>query len=525
MGAATCGCSCREADGARKDRSLVDASRTEVSAVVEALRREEGDPRHSGQTRANLQVKSGGFAVSNFANSNAGKVEDFYLLERWVGEGGYGTVRKARHKQTKVSKAIKSILKNSSSPERIKEEMEIMRLVDHPHIVRVMETFADLHNIYLVMELCEGGELFDRVVEASGLTEQQASICVRQMLLAVNYLHHNQIMHRDLKPQNWLLATEEDVGIAPLKLIDFGLSRRYAAGEVMHTKVGTPSYVAPEVIGGNYNEVADIWSLGVVAYAVLSGELPFGGASASGVLREILDCQLKTDGGVWNKVSPLGKEMVHILLQKEPAQRPSASEALRHKWVAEGTCGRVDNRLPSVTLTQVGSLKAFATMNKVKKAAIAAMATQLTDKQIGNLKSQFMAMDSNQDGTVSMIELRQGLMTGGVAIPGDLAAMIEAADTDGSGAIDYTEFLAATLDKKHKMEDSVCWNAFKKFDLDGSDCISLQELRQVLGDQDVKEAMHLDGGERIDAILNEIDTNGDGNIDFQEFMRMVRADA
>merc|ERR1719387_470124 len=140
------------------------------------------------------------------------------------------------------------IPKEACSPEDLQAEIDIMRVLDHPNIVRLQETFEDKRYIYLVMELCEGGELFDRIVESKHFTEHLAAICARQMLLALNYMHQNLIMHRDLKPENFLLATKADIEDTPLKLIDFGISKRFKPGQFATSKTGTPMYIAPEVL-------------------------------------------------------------------------------------------------------------------------------------------------------------------------------------------------------------------------------------------------------------------------------------
>jgi calcium-dependent protein kinase len=223
---------------------------------------------HTGQHRASLQVKAGGFSVGAFAADNRGDLEEFYKVEKKViGEGSYGSVVKCQNKDTHQWRALKAINKKLvKNAEQFKEEMAIMKLLDHPNIVRLYETFEDARTVYLVLELCTGGELFDRIVEVGNFTEKVAARCVQQMLRAVNYMHMNYIMHRDLKPENWLLSSNEEIKKADLKLIDFGLSKRFTPGDFASTKAGTPYYVAPEVLDGRYAEKSDVWSIGVIMY-------------------------------------------------------------------------------------------------------------------------------------------------------------------------------------------------------------------------------------------------------------------
>merc|ERR1712217_363553 len=173
---------------------------------------------------------------------------------------------------------------------------------------------------------------------------------------------------------------------------------------------------------------------------------------------------------------------------------------------------------------EIDSLRSFSRMNKVKKAALTIVATQLSDQRIENLKNMFVSIDRNHDGTLSIAELKQGLKLAGVKIPKDLAQVLEQVDTDGSGVLDYTEFIAATMDKKVCNQENVVWAAFRKFDVDGSGTIDVKELAKVFGDEELKEQMHLSGDpHRLEEIFKEIDVNGDGFIDFEEFFAMVRS--
>jgi len=479
-------------------------------------------PRREGQRRTDLHIKEGGFALKNFFVTNTGKVEDYFNVEKQkIGEGGFGAVRRAQDKRTKVVCALKTIRKSAKDEvTRLKEEIEIMRILDHPNIIRFLESFEDKRYIYIALELCEGGELFQRICAAGKFSERIAAGCVRQMLLAINYLHQNYIMHRDLKPENWLLASREDVAKAPLKLIDFGISKRFQPGDPAKTKAGTPNYVAPEVLGGRYDEKVDIWSLGVITFVMLAGRHPFSGKTVDQVLKNVKTANYNMDADAWKKISNDGKGLVKACLQKNMTLRLSAQMALQHAWFkAEVVDGLSD--LKNLELT---GLKAFGRMHQMKKAVLTVMATQLSNSKIQALKSMFMAMDRNSDGTLAISEIKEGLAQVGVDLPPNLDALLQEVDTDGSGVVDYTEFLAATMDKKLYRQEDVVWQAFKKFDLDGSGAIDKKELAKVLGESEVMEAMNLEGeGDRLLEVFNRVDANGDGMIDFQEFFAMMRA--
>lgn len=472
---------------------------------------------HEGQLRSELQVKDGGFAIGSLAATCPGEVEDKYDLDsKKVGEGGFGAVRKARCKDTGKWRAVKSIARSAvPDPDLLREEISIMRLLDHPHIVRLSETFEDSCWVYLVMELCEGGELFQQITEAKSFDELVASNYTRQMLLAVNYLHQNRIIHRDLKPENFLLANKGPVETGNLKLIDFGFAKRVALDEHCETLCGTLLYIAPEVLGERYDFKADVWSLGIIVYLMLSGRLPWSNTRNNRILMQAVKEGVVTmDPRYWWSISDEAHNLVELLLTKDVEARPQAVHALQHCWVAE------EHKKCRMSLASVEQLKAFGQMNTLKKAAADVLVTQLPESEIKELKTLFMEMDTNKDGAVSLGELKKGLAKSGVKLPKNLPDLVTECDLDGSGVLDYTEFLAAVMDRKQYHQKDVVWAAFKRFDQDGSGFIDKKELCKVVN-QDVREAMHLDSFTDVDEILAEVDSNKDDRIDFDEFFEMM----
>merc|ERR1719343_1402942 len=140
-----------------------------------------------------------------------------------------------------------------------------MKMLDHPNIIKLYESFEDHRNIYLVMELAGGGELFDRIIDSGHFTEVQCAILMQQIVRAIYYMHENHVCHRDLKPENFLFTTKEKIEKTSLKIIDFGLAHEFDENTVLTTKAGTPYYVAPQVLQGKYDQAADLWSCGVIA--------------------------------------------------------------------------------------------------------------------------------------------------------------------------------------------------------------------------------------------------------------------
>jgi calcium-dependent protein kinase len=195
-----------------------------------------------------------------------------------LGEGGYGKVYSCIHKETgseRVVKVIEKFLLNDDDMKMIVDETNILRSLDHPNIVKMHEFFEDINRFYIITEISKGGELFDEIIRRKQFTENDAAIIMKHIFHCVNYCHTNHIVHRDLKPENIML--EENKDFSQIKIIDFGFSRHFESDEIIHEKKGTPYYIAPEVINGQYNEKCDIWSCGVILYIILSGNPPFNG--------------------------------------------------------------------------------------------------------------------------------------------------------------------------------------------------------------------------------------------------------
>jgi len=462
------------------------------------------------------------FDQSVFIVDNPGKVSDFYECDKKkMGEGSFGSVCKAKQKATGAIRAIKTIaksqVKDKASMEKFKQEIALMKIMDHANIIKLYETFQDKKNIDLVMELCTGGELFDRVVNEGSFDEKKAAHVMQQMFRAIFYMHENKICHRDIKPENFLLESQDAIDHPnnALKVIDFGLSCKFKEGQVLTTKAGTPYYVAPQCLQGKYNQACDLWSIGVVLYILLCGYPPFYADDDAGVLRKVRAGKFSYAPEEWDQISADAKDLVTNLLWMDPVARCNAEQALSHKWTKE--------QAPSastIRLDVVSNLRKFQGQNMLKKAALHFIAGQLDTKQIRQLRETFEALDDNGNGQLTVAEMRDGISRMGLTeIPDDLTQLMNSMDTDGSGVIDYTEFLAASLDKKMYLQRDVCWQAFSLFDRDGSGTISKEELRLVLGESEVEGSL---GSKAVADLLLDIDCNGDGMIDFDEFMTMMK---
>jgi len=462
-----------------------------------------------------------GFTKGQLINDNTGKIADFYEIDKKkLGEGSYGSVSKAKNKSTGAIRAVKCIAKaQMKNVERFKQEIAIMKIMDHPNIIKLFESFEDQRQIYLVMEMCSGGELFDRIIDAGHFTEGQAATLMQQIVRAIFYMHENHVTHRDLKPENFLFVTKEAIEKNTLKIIDFGLSCNFQPNQVLTTKAGTPYYVAPQVLAGKYDQMSDMWSIGVIMYVMLCGYPPFFGETDADVLAKVRLGNFSFNAADWKNISEDAKNLIRCLLKMNPRDRYTAEQTLNHAWIKEKAPKAKNLNLSDAF---VDKLRGFRSHNKLKKAALAIIATQLNEDKIKQLRETFMSLDANGDGLLTAAELKEGLAKAGLKeIPADLQQILKDVDSDGSGVIDYTEFLAATLDKRAYLTDEVCWGAFRTFDKNGDGKISKDELQQVLQSGDVSDATV----RSMEELMNEVDKNNDGEIDFEEFMTMMKGGA
>ncbi|KEH20949.1 calmodulin-domain kinase CDPK protein [Medicago truncatula] len=336
------------------------------------------------------------------------KVTEIYRMGRKLGQGQFGTTYLCTHKSTNKKFACKSIPKRKlfckEDYEDVWREIQIMHhLSEHPHVVRIEGTYEDSTAVHIVMELCEGGELFDRIVKKGHYSERQAAGLIKTIVEVVESCHSLGVMHRDLKPENFLFDTvDED---AKLKATDFGLSVFYKPGESFSDVVGSPYYVAPEVLRKLYGPESDVWSAGVILYILLSGVPPFWAETEPGIFRQILLGKLDFQSEPWPSISDSAKDLIRKMLDQNPRTRLTAHEVLRHPWIVDDNIAP-DKPIDSAVLSR---LKQFSAMNKLKKMALRVIAERLSEEEIGGLKELFKMIDTDSSGTITFDELKDGL--------------------------------------------------------------------------------------------------------------------
>ncbi|XP_009588939.1 calcium-dependent protein kinase 10-like [Nicotiana tomentosiformis] len=445
------------------------------------------------------------------------RISDKYILGRELGRGEFGVTYLCTDRETREALACKSIskkkLRTAVDIEDVRREVAIMSsLPDHSNIVKLRATYEDNEAVHLVMELCEGGELFDRIVARGHYSERAAAGVARTVAEVVRMCHANGVMHRDLKPENFLFANKKEH--SALKAIDFGLSVFFKPGERFSEIVGSPYYMAPEVLKRNYGPEVDIWSAGVILYILLCGVPPFWAETEQGVALAILRGVIDFKREPWPQVSESAKSLVRQMLEPDIKKRLTAQQVLEHPWIQHA---KKASNVPLGDIVRT-RLKQFSIMNRLKKKALRVIAEHLTLEEVEVIREMFALMDSDGDAKISYDELKTGLRkVGSQLAEAEMKLLMDVADVDGNGVLDYGEFVAVIIHLQRMENDEHFRKAFMFFDKDGSGYIELDELREALADE--SGACDTDV---LNEIMREVDTDKDGQISYEEFVAMMK---
>lgn len=291
---------------------------------------------HSIQGMPMSRVRQDGPGDNVLQRPFANVREKYQLQMEELGRGRFGVIRVCLDRKTGEKLACKSIskarLKTWQDADDVRREVTVMELLQgHPHVVSLKGAFEDPLNVHLVMELCEGGELFDRIMVKKRYTEQEGAIVCRTVVGVLRYCHALGYIHRDLKPENILLCSKDND--TSVKVIDFGVATPFTPGTPCKEEVGTPFYLAPEVLRNNYGPEADIWSAGVVLYILLCGVPPFWAKDTDGIRASILEGKLDLTSGPWKSVSEPAKDLVRQMLNMDSSLRIKGDQILAHPWI------------------------------------------------------------------------------------------------------------------------------------------------------------------------------------------------
>lgn len=355
----------------------------------------------------------------------------------------------------------------------LQNEVAILKNLDHPNIVRAIETFLYNGRLFIALELCSGGDLYTR----DPYNEKEALKITSDLFSAMAYLHSRKIVHRDMKFENVMFTNTSKHAV--VKIIDFGLSKKFAANEFLADTVGTVYTMSPELLSGSYNEKADIWSLGVVCFMLLSSSMPFFGKNRAEVLKKISRGKFHFNSRRWRKVSEEAMDFCVKILDVDPESRPSAEGALRLPWIAnnafrdeEINVATDTDRMDSIQ----ASIEAFTSYGTLKKLALMVVAYRSTSEELGFLKDMFERFDSVKNGEIDENEFALALSAYDYS-PEEVSKLYQGIDIDGTGSVHYIEFLAATIEALGPIDEERIAEAFDRIDCDGTGFITVADCK------------------------------------------------
>ncbi|KAF5743443.1 Calcium-dependent protein kinase (CDPK) family protein [Tripterygium wilfordii] len=430
-----------------------------------------------------------GRVVQRPLDKNFGYAKNFaakYELGKEVGRGHFGhtcwaKVNKGELKGQQVAVKIisKSKMTTAISIEDVRREVKMLKaLSGHKHMIKFHDAFEDANNVYIVMELCEGGELLDKILARGGrYTEEDAKAIVIQILSVVAYCHLQGVVHRDLKPENFLFTTRDEN--APMKIIDFGLSDFIRPDQRLNDIVGSAYYVAPEVLHRSYNVEADMWSIGVITYILLCGSRPFWARTESGIFRSVLRADPNFDDSPWPSVSPEAKDFVKRLLNKDHRKRMTAAQALSHPWL------RNENDAVPLDISIYKLVKAYVRATPFKRAAIKALSKAIPEDELVYLRDQFRLLEP-KEGCVSLSNFRAALIrhVTDAMKESRVLEILNMMEPLSHKKVEFEEFCAAAI-SPYQLEalegwEKIATTAFEFFEQEGNRVITVEELAQEM---------------------------------------------
>ncbi|EAN32682.1 Protein kinase domain protein [Theileria parva strain Muguga] len=471
---------------------------------------------NEGKPREKSPLLNRSKIIPQTALTDGTSIHDVYEIKsEKLGNGSYGNVLKGVHKESGAVRAIKIILKSKiENAMRMKREIQIMKTLDHPNIIKLFEVYEDADCLYLVMEMCVGGELFDRIVSTNGFSEAYAASIMRQVFSAIAYCHNRNVLHRDLKPENILYMNDKPS--STIKIIDWGFATKCYRTHKFSSLVGTPYYVAPEVLLGNYDKACDIWSAGVILFILLVGYPPFHGSNNTEILNNVKRGTLKFVEKHWSHVSKSAIDLIKRCLHYIPKNRITAEEALNHEWILR--IRTIPQSVePHISKSLTRRFKKFLKYNKMKQMALTCLAYHLSERELAPLTNAFESLDKDGDGVLSLDEVANGLKHSKQS-SFHIEQIVKGIDTDQSGIIEYTEFVAAAIDARLYNQKDFFKRAFNIFDTDRDGRITREDMYRVFSTESTNPRMTQ---EMVEDILEEVDLDRDGTISYDEFTSML----
>jgi calcium-dependent protein kinase len=443
-----------------------------------------------------------------------GSVDEHYSIGEKVKDDGSSSIFRCKNKETHlkfIAKIYNTSIIDENEMKSFMNEAQMLQDADHPNIIKVVDIYRYENTAAIVTEHCKGGNLLDRIQEENQLSENLVASYIKQIASALAYLHSRKIVHRDLRPDVCAFLSKDPDSC--LKIVDFRYCKQFETNLRISERVGSPYYMAPDVVIGIYDSKCDMWSLGAIMYYLLSGRPPFIDKCEAGILRSVLYTEVTYDGKVWKKVSAGAKDLITKMLVKNPNERISARDLLKDPWIVRMSESKAPG--PELVSSTLENISKFATESKLQKATLAFIVSQIIgSEKVGSLQEVFKKVDTNGDGLLNRKEILRALEGYTKFSDDEIREFIEKVDLDRNDKINYSEFLAATIDWEKEMSRRRLVKAFKALDSDHSGKISKDELMAAFG------GSHLSSS-HFEEMIAEADTNNDGEIDLEEFCNLM----
>ena len=461
------------------------------------------------------------------AQSKSNPDNDYKRLN-FLGEGSFASVYRVQNKYTDAICAMKIINKSfncsAEDEKEILNEINILKSMDHPGVLKIFEFYSNKQNYSIVTELCPGGELFQQIIDRGPFNEKYSAYIMYQLFSAVNYCHKMHIVHRDLKPENILIVNKDKDGYPTIKICDFGTSKIFEKGAIQRKLVGSSYYIAPEVLKKNYNEKCDIWSCGVIMYILLSARPPFGGQDDNDIMERVATGIYDLESPPFDKLSSSSLDLIRNLLNMDIKKRFSAEQALNHPWFKENKSQELYNKInDNETIKNlIENLKNYKRTSVIQETALAYLVHHFPQiKDVINSCKLFNQIDKSGDGKITKAELVKGLSERYKCktLEKDVNEIFKNLDMDNNGYIGYEEFVRAAVSKEYFVKDNVLRFAFRYFDKDDSGEITFDEIEKLFA-QSIPDKKNVH--DSLKSIILEVDRNNDDKITFEEFSIVMK---
>ena len=508
-----------------KKKLQEESRRLNPKRVTELITQEEepSTPKQNKSTNSN-----------NIIGKNRRALTEEYEPEGQLGEGGYGQVYLVRHKKMNLLRAMKVIsVKSKTSEKKTDEEIELLKQLDHPNIVKLFEYFSDDDKYYLITEYCKGGDLFDLIKKKKKFSELSASYIMFQIFRALIYCHNtHHLVHRDIKPENIVVFRKNNAtdDLYDVKLIDFGISKIFNKVEKKNDNkiIGSLKYMAPEVFEGKYDEKCDIWSCGVILYILVMAEYPFNGKDDKEIIKKIKKGKYSFPDDFIEKSSNELRELIAKCLTLDPSKRISAKDALNDKFFnLYNTSEYFTHVTPAFLNKTINNIKRYEIRNPLQELCFTYFVHNYPNQDdIILINRVFSKFNTSNDGKMTMEELKKGLMKylfkgkkSKAAAEKEATIIFNKLDKNGNGLIECEEFVRAGIDKKILKNKKVLKFMFDFLDKNRNGEISLEELKEVFRKEDGYDSK--EDEKHLTELIKSIDTDLNGQISFEEFYNMM----